>query len=132
MHPGRQDLNVIFFTFRSCRPLDGRQAPCRPLRRRQAPIFENFPIRHIFLKFCFFLNIKMKNPSSCGSGFDCGDTSGWAVSGLETGPVRYPFFLDRSNARRKQNRSLLGRLEGYRHQKARLRAGYRFPSYSKD
>jgi len=34
----------------------------------------------------------MKNPSSCGSGFDCGDTSGWAVSGLETGPVRYPFF----------------------------------------
>ena len=35
----------------------------------------------------------MKNPSSCGSGFDCGDTSGWAVSGLETGPVRYPFFF---------------------------------------
>ena len=50
MHPGRQDLNVIFFTFRSCRPLDGRQAPCRPLGGRQAPIFENFPIRHIFLK----------------------------------------------------------------------------------
>ena len=49
MHPGRQDLNVIFFTFRSYRQLDGRQAP----------IFENFPIRHIFLKFYFF-NIKMK------------------------------------------------------------------------
>ena len=54
MLPVRQDLNVIFFTFRSCRPLDGRQTPCR-----QAPIFENFPIRHIFLKFCFFY-IKMK------------------------------------------------------------------------
>ena len=58
MRSGRQDLNVIFFTFRSCRPLDGRQAPCRPLGGRQAPIFENFPIRHIFLKFCFF---KYKN-----------------------------------------------------------------------
>ena len=50
----------------------------------------------------------MLDGSSCGSGFDCGDTSGWAVSGLEMGPVRYPFFLDRSNARRKQSRSLLG------------------------
>ena len=58
---GRQDLNVIFFTFRSCRPLEGRQAPCRPLRGRQAPIFENFSIRHIFLKFCFF---KYKNERS--------------------------------------------------------------------
>ena len=57
MRPRRQDLNVIFFTFRSCRPLDGQQAPCRPWR--QEPIFENFPIRHIFLKFYFF-NIKMK------------------------------------------------------------------------
>ena len=53
MRPGRQDL-----TFRSCRQLDGRQAPCRPLGGRQAPIFENFPIRHIFLKFCF---LKYKN-----------------------------------------------------------------------
>ena len=61
MRPGRQDLNVNFFTFRSCRPLDGRQAPCRPLGVRQAPIFENFPIRHIFLKFCFF---KYKNEKS--------------------------------------------------------------------
>ena len=48
MHPGRQDLNVNFFTFRACRQLDGRQAP----------IFKNFPIRHIFLKSCFF---KYKN-----------------------------------------------------------------------
>ena len=59
MRPGRHDLNVNFFTFRSCRPLDGRHAPYRPLGGRQTPIFENFPIRHIFLKFCFF-NIKMK------------------------------------------------------------------------
>jgi len=42
MRPGHQDLNIIFFTFRS-------------------PIFENFPIRHIFLKFCFF---KYKNEKS--------------------------------------------------------------------
>ena len=49
-----------FFTFRSCRPLDGRQAPCRPLGGRQAPIFENFTIWHIFLKFYFLKNIKMK------------------------------------------------------------------------
>ena len=55
MRPGRQDLNINFFTFRSCHQLDGRQAPCRP------PIFENFPIRHIFLKFCFF---KYKNEKS--------------------------------------------------------------------
>ena len=48
MHPGRQDLNVIFFTFRSCRPLDGRQAP----------IFEKFLIWYIFLKFCFFFKYK--------------------------------------------------------------------------
>ena len=41
MRPGRQDLNVNFFTFRSCRPLDGRQTPYRPLE---------FPIR-IFLKY---------------------------------------------------------------------------------
>ena len=27
---------------------------------QQAPIFQKFPIRHIFLKFYFFLNIKMK------------------------------------------------------------------------
>ena len=59
MRPRRQDLNVIFFTFRSRRPLNGRQTPCRPLGRRQTTIFENFPIRHIFLKFYFF-NIKMK------------------------------------------------------------------------
>jgi len=38
----------FFFTFTSCRLLDGRQAP----------IFENSPIRHIFLKFYFF---KYKN-----------------------------------------------------------------------
>ena len=63
MHPRRQDLNVIFFTFRSCRPLDGRQTPCRPLVGRHAPIFENFPILHIFLKFCSF-NIKMKKARS--------------------------------------------------------------------
>ena len=45
----------MFFTFRSCRQLDGRQAP----------IFENFPIRHIFLKFYFF-NIKMKKSAFLG------------------------------------------------------------------
>ena len=61
MRPGRQDLNVIFLKFRSCRQL----APCRPLRGRQAPIFENFPIRHIFLKFCFF---KYKNEKSAAAG----------------------------------------------------------------
>ena len=61
IHPGRQDLNVNFFLHLG--PVAhwmGRQAPCRPLRGRQAPIFENFPIRRIFLKFCFFLNIKIK------------------------------------------------------------------------
>ena len=50
MRPRRQNLNVNFFTFRS--------SPYRSLGGRQAPIFENFPIRHIFLKFCFF---KYKN-----------------------------------------------------------------------
>ena len=51
MRPGRQDLNVIFFfTFRSCRPVSGRQGYS----------FENFRNGHIFLKFYFFLNIKMK------------------------------------------------------------------------
>jgi len=29
-----------------------------PLMGRQSPFFENFPIRHIFFKFCFF---KYKN-----------------------------------------------------------------------
>ena len=58
--PWAPGSKCIFFTFRSCRPLDGRKTPCRPLGGRQSPIFENFPIRHIFLKFCFFLNIKMK------------------------------------------------------------------------
>ena len=58
MRPGRQDLNNINVTFRSCRQLDGWLALCRPLGGRQTPIFENFPIRHIFLKFCFF---KYKN-----------------------------------------------------------------------
>ena len=48
MRPWRHDLNVIFFTFRSCRQLDGRQAL----------FFENFFIPHIFLKFYFF---KYKN-----------------------------------------------------------------------
>ena len=55
MRPGHQDLNVNFFIFRSCRPLDGRQTP----------IFENFPIQHIFLKFVFF-NIKMKKTPLLG------------------------------------------------------------------
>ena len=56
MRPGRQDLNVNFFTFRSCRQLDGPQAPCRPLGGDRHPFLK---ISHIFLKFCFF-NIKMK------------------------------------------------------------------------
>ena len=51
MRHGHQDLNVNI-TFRSCRPLDGRQAT----------IFENFPIRHIFLKFCFFKYKNEKRP----------------------------------------------------------------------
>ena len=51
MRPERQDLNVNFFTFRFYRQLDGRQAP----------IFKNFPIQHIFLKFCF---LKYKNKKS--------------------------------------------------------------------
>ena len=59
MRPRRHDLNINFFTFRSWRQLDGRQLPLSPIRGRQAPSFENFPIQHIFLKFCFFLNIKM-------------------------------------------------------------------------
>ena len=33
-----------------------------PIRGRQAPIFENFPIRHIFLKFCFFKYKNKKAP----------------------------------------------------------------------
>ena len=49
MRHGRRDLNV-----RSCRQLDGGD--------RHPPIFENFSIRHIFLKFYFF-NIKMKKRS---------------------------------------------------------------------
>ena len=58
MRPGRQDLNVIFFTFRLCRQLDGRQPPCRPLGGRPSPIFENFSIRHIFLNFFKYKNEK--------------------------------------------------------------------------
>jgi hypothetical protein len=67
MRSGHQDLNIIFFTFRSCRP---RQAPCRPLRERQAPIFENFSIRHIFLKFCFFKYKNKKSAPGCPLPFD--------------------------------------------------------------
>jgi len=70
MRPGRQDLNVIFFTFRSCRHLDGRQTP----------IFENFPIRHIFLKICFF-NIKMKKARS-GTRVGAGSGLGRVLFGL--------------------------------------------------
>ena len=50
----------FFFTFRSCRPASGRQAPCRPGRGRHGYSFEIFRNRHIFLKFYFFLNTKMK------------------------------------------------------------------------
>ena len=55
MRPGRQDLNVNFFIFRSYHQLDGRQAP----------IFLNFPIRHIFFWNFVFLNIKMKKSLEC-------------------------------------------------------------------
>ena len=83
MRPGRQDLNVNFFTFRSCRQLDGRQAP-----RRQAPIFENFPIRHIFLKFCFFKykNEKKKLPGLVGM------SEQWAGVPV-TRPIVYSFLF---------------------------------------
>ena len=47
MHPGRQDLNVGLY----------------------ASIFENFPIRNIFLKFYFF---KYKNEKSAGFWVDLG------------------------------------------------------------
>ena len=57
MRHGHQDLNVKKITFRSFRPLDGRHAT----------IFENFPIRHIFLKFCFF---KYKNEKGAPSRVD--------------------------------------------------------------
>ena len=58
---------LIFFIFRSCRPSSGRQAPCRPSSGRQAPIFENFPIRQIFLKFLFLKNIKKKKRRAAAS-----------------------------------------------------------------
>jgi len=45
------DFLRFYIDFMPCRQLDGLQAPCRPLGGRQAPIFENFPIRHIFLIF---------------------------------------------------------------------------------
>ena len=82
MRPRRQDLNIIFFTFRSCRQLDGRQG-----RGQQASIFENFPIRYIFLKFCFFLNIKMKKVrvSEAALGF----VAAWAPMG-RGGIIRCP------------------------------------------
>ena len=59
MHPERQDLNIIFLHLGPVANWMGDRGACRPLGERQAPIFENFPIRHIFLKFYFF-NIKMK------------------------------------------------------------------------
>ena len=65
MRPGHQDLNVIFlFTFRSCRPARGRQAPCRPGRGRQGYSFEIFRNGHIFLKFYFFKKYKKEKTAS--------------------------------------------------------------------
>ena len=78
----------IFFTFRSCRQLNGRQAPCRPLRGRQSPIFENFTIRHIFLKFCFF---KYKNEK--GTVVGCALSAWQAVRGMAP-QMLFPGWLD--------------------------------------
>ena len=52
MRPRRQDLNIIFFIFRSCRQLDGRQAPCR------RPFLKFFLFGIYFWNFIFF---KYKN-----------------------------------------------------------------------
>ena len=58
MRPGHQDINVNFLLHLGHVAHMGDRH-LSTIRGRQAPIFENFPIRHIFLKFCFF-NIKMK------------------------------------------------------------------------
>ena len=52
MRIGRQDLNINFFTFRSCHPLDGRQALCRP--------FLKISLFGVYFWNFIFLNIKMK------------------------------------------------------------------------
>ena len=68
MRPGRQDLNVIFFTFRSCRPASGRQAPCRPGRGRQGSSLWNFSKRpYIFEILIFFKYKNEKDPKPATS-----------------------------------------------------------------
>ena len=61
MRLGRQDLNVFFFTFRSCRQLEGRQPP-RPIKRAIGTHFWKFPYSaYIFEILLFF---KYKNEKS--------------------------------------------------------------------
>jgi len=60
MRPKRQDLNISFFTFRSCRQLDGRHAPCRPLGGATGTHFWKFPYSAYIFEILFFFNIKMK------------------------------------------------------------------------
>src|SRR6185503_17666950 len=59
MRPGRQDLNVDFFTFRSCPPLDGG-GTLPPIRGATGTHFLKISLFDIyFLNFVFF-NIKME------------------------------------------------------------------------
>ena len=55
MRPGRQDLNVIFFTFRSCRPGRGHRPP-----GDWGIVLKFFETAIYFWNFNFFLNTKMK------------------------------------------------------------------------
>ena len=66
----------FFFTFRCCRQLDGRHAP----------ILENFPIRHIFLKFCFFKYKNKKGPGS-PSFLRAGSPRGILSRGVQHAPL---------------------------------------------
>ena len=63
MRPRRQDLNVIFFTFMSCRQLDGRQAPCRPLGGDSHPFFK-FPYSTYIFEILFFFKYKNEKKAS--------------------------------------------------------------------
>ena len=58
MRPGRQDLNVIFFTFRSCRPASGRQAPVAQAGGDRGIVLKIFETAIYFWNFNFF---KYKN-----------------------------------------------------------------------
>ena len=58
MRPGRQDLNVIFFTFRSCRPARGQQAPVAQARDDRGIVLKFFETAIYFWNFNFF---KYKN-----------------------------------------------------------------------